>query len=145
MKGYERILLAVDISPENQIVATRAAELARGFSAQLSILHVVEYVPLDLGNELVLPQQQEIEIQLVARAEQRLKELAVAIGMGDAEQKVICGSVKVEIVQFAAQQGVDLIVIGRHCRRGIFRLLGSTANAVLHAAECDVLAVNLAE
>jgi universal stress protein A len=38
---------------------------------------------------------------------------------------------------------VDLIVIGSHGREGIQRLLGSTANAVLHGAPCDVLAVRI--
>ncbi|HHQ41669.1 MAG TPA: universal stress protein, partial [Chromatiales bacterium] len=37
----------------------------------------------------------------------------------------------------------DLIVLGSHGRRGLTRLLGSTADAVLHSARCDVLAVRI--
>ncbi|WP_292363901.1 universal stress protein, partial [Methylophaga sp. UBA1464] len=37
----------------------------------------------------------------------------------------------------------DLIVVGSHGRKGIKMLLGSTANAILHHARCDVLAVRL--
>ena len=43
----------------------------------------------------------------------------------------------------ARQQGVDLIVIGGHGRHGLALLLGSTANAVLHGAPCDGLAVRI--
>jgi universal stress protein A len=43
----------------------------------------------------------------------------------------------------ARQQGVDLIVIGGHGRHGLALLLDSTANAVLHGAPGDVLAVRI--
>ncbi|MGB1202845.1 MAG: universal stress protein [Alloalcanivorax venustensis] len=39
----------------------------------------------------------------------------------------------------------DLIVLGSHGKHGIRLLLGSTANAVLHRATCDVLAVRIPE
>ena len=58
MNGYRHILCAVDLSDENITVASRAAELAKFYQSQLSLLHVVEYIPIDLANELVLPQQQ---------------------------------------------------------------------------------------
>jgi universal stress protein A len=38
---------------------------------------------------------------------------------------------------------MDLIIIGSHGRHGIRILLGSTANAILHSAKCDVLAVRV--
>ena len=50
-----------------------------------------------------------------------------------------------DIVRMAEEQQIDLIIIGSHGRHGIRRLLGSTANGVLHHATCDVLAVRLTE
>jgi universal stress protein A len=55
------------------------------------------------------------------------------------------GSPKAEITRVAEEQGVDLIVVGSHGRLGLELLLGSTANGVLHAAKCDVLAVRVKE
>jgi universal stress protein A len=46
-------------------------------------------------------------------------------------------------VRIAKERGVDLIVVGSHGRHGLQLLLGSTANGVLHLAECDVLAVRV--
>jgi universal stress protein A len=46
-------------------------------------------------------------------------------------------------VRIADENQADLIVVGSHGRHGIKMLLGSTANAVLHHAHCDVLAVRL--
>ena len=49
---------------------------------------------------------------------------------------------KAEIIRVAAENEVDLIVVGSSGRwRGLALLLGSTANAVLHGALCDVLTV----
>jgi universal stress protein A len=145
MTRYQHILCVVDLSEENVGVATRAAELARQNGARLSLLHVVEYIPIDLANELVLPQQQEIEEQLVKRAQQVLAELAGKLEFDRVEQAVVRGSTAGEIIDYAESQQADLIVIGRHGRHGISRLLGSTASAVLHHAPCDVLAVRVGE
>jgi len=43
-----------------------------------------------------------------------------------------------------AAQDVDLIIVGSHGRHGWRLVLGSTANAVLHGARCDVLAARVA-
>lgn len=145
MIGYQHILCAVDLGGENLDVASRAGELAALYGAKLSLLHVVEYIPIDLANELVLPQQQEIEGQLVARSKQVLASLALQLGLEHVSENVVSGSTKAEIIEYAKTNKVDLIVIGRHGRHGFSRLLGSTANAVLHHAPCDVLAVRLGD
>lgn len=143
MSDYQHILCAVDLSAENVAVFSRATELARHYKARLTLLHVVEYIPIDLANELVLPQQQEIEEQLLAQAEAALKALAESSTQARAATVVVRGSVKSGIVEHAENSGVDLIVIGRHGRHGLSRLLGSGANAVLHYAPCDVLTIRV--
>jgi len=81
---------------------------------------------------------------MVEAAKRRLAAMAADIDVGGpVTQWVELGATKQEIVRIAATQGVDLIVIGSHGRHGIGRLLGSTANAVLHGAGCDVLAVRI--
>jgi len=150
MDRYQRILCAVDLSAENVSVFSRALELAVHYSASLSLLHVVEYIPIDLANELVLPQQQEIEQQLVTQAERVLADLAESAsqlqpGEVPLQQSVVQGSIKSGIVEYAEEQQIDLIVIGRHGRHGLSRLLGSVANSVLHHAPCDVLAVRVGD
>lgn len=143
MNDYQHILAAVDLSSEGKLVAARAAELAKRYNAKVSLLHVVEYVPIDLANELVLPQQQEIEEQLVLRAQEHLDALIAELKLAVIERHVSNGSTKSEILRYAEEQQVDLVVVGRHGRHGISRILGSTATAVLHNAPCDVLVIKL--
>lgn len=70
-------------------------------------------------------------------------------GLGDAfevdadHQYLERGHAPTQILRLAKDTGADLIVVGSHGRHGLRLLLGSTANAVLHGAECDVLAVRV--
>ena len=145
MAAYKTILATLDLGRDGEVVCQRAAELAEKYSAKLLLLHVVEYVPIDLGNELMLPQPIEIEESLVARAREYLADRVKGLKGIDVDWCVEVGVTKAEIIRYADGNHVELIVIGRHSRHGIFRLLGSTANAVLHSAHCDVLAVNIGE
>jgi universal stress protein A len=143
--SYQHVLCAVDLSDDNLAVAVRAAELARHDNARLSLIHVVEYVPIDLANELVLPHQQEIEEQLLKRAKKLLGELAGEMGLDEVSEIIVSGQTRSEIIQFARDHEVDLIVMGKHRKHGIFSILGSTANGVLHHAPCDILIVHIGE
>ena len=145
MNDYQHILCAVDLGDENLAVASRAVKTARQNNAKLSLIHVVEYIPIDLANELVLPQQQDIEDQLIKRSRKVLTKLASRLEFDQISENVVSGSTKAEIIEFSKANNADLIVIGQHGRHGFSRLLGSTANAVLRNAPCDVLAVRIGD
>jgi universal stress protein A len=80
---------------------------------------------------------------LVESAKERLKVFAAGLGLEGAALQVVVGlgSPKQEIVRYAQEGAVDLIVVGTHGRRGVMHWLGSTAVGVLHRASCEVLAV----
>ncbi len=143
MSNYTHLLLAVDFSATNRHVIRKGLALAEAFGARVSLIHVVEFAQVDLSNELVMPQELELDQELLALAESRLQALAEEHGMSEYARHVRQGSTKREILHLAGEQGVDLIVLGSHGRSGLQLLLGSTANAVLHGAPCDVLAVRV--
>lgn len=143
MAIYRHILLAVDFAPDSEVVIQRARELAQLHGARLSLVHVTEYVPVDMANELVLPQEMELDQELNELAVKRLAEVGERIGIAAADQHVLQGNTRGEIQRLAEETKTDLIVLGSHGRQGIQRLLGSTANGVLHGAPCDVLAVRI--
>ena len=143
MAVYSHILLAVDFTPVTDTVTRQAMELCQAFKARLSLVHVVEFTQMDLSNDLVLPQELEIDQELMKQSKQRLEVLAEKLGIDKSECFVSQGSTRREILRLAKELNTNLIVIGSHGREGIQRLLGSTANAVLHGAPCDVLAVRI--
>ena len=147
MASYGTILVALDFTPAGEVIAQQAKELAASQNAKLEFVHVVEYLPpLDIGYEPVAAPEWAVDEQvLMENARNNLKTLVTKLGMSDAPQHVELGPPKHVIVKIAADRGVDLIVIGSHGRHGIGRLLGSTADGVLHAAPCDVLAIRIGD
>jgi universal stress protein A len=142
MGVYSRILLVIDLGEGSDLIGQRAAALAAGWNAQLSLLHVVEYVPVEPMGETLLPAVQ-IEEELVQRATERLAQFAARLHLESAPRTVATGNIKAEIVRFAEEQEVDLIVLGSRERHGLSVLVNFTEDTVLHAAPCDVLAVRL--
>ncbi len=142
MSIYRRILLVVDLGEQSERIGVRARDLASLLGAELSLLHVVEYVPVEPMGETLLPAMQ-IEEELVQRATSRLAEFAANLGIGAARYQVTAGNIKAEIVRAAQELQADLIVLGSRERRGPSILVNFTEDTVLHAAPCDVLAVRL--
>lgn len=145
MPGYERILLAVDFHEECRGVADRAMDVAAHYEATLNLLHVVESMPVEPGNELMIPPTAAVEAELLENAERRLQRLGDELGIPPERRQVRVGQTKREILSTAEEEGIELIVVGSHGRHGLALLLGSTANAILHGARCDVLAVRIGE
>lgn len=142
MNDYKKILLVVDLSEDSSIIGQRAKAIAACYQSQITLLHVVEYVPVEPMGEALLPTVQ-IESELVDRARLKLTELARKLSLEHSPQLVETGSIKTEIVRAAQRLGVDLIVLGSRERHGLAILLNFTEDTVLHAAPCDVLAVRL--
>ena len=143
MQAYSHILLAVDFSNNTDAIFERALTMRKALNARLSLVHIVEFVQFDFSSELTMPQELELDQELLELADKRLQQLGEKYGIADGERIVSQGNTKREILRIAEEQKVDLIVIGSHGRAGIQLLLGSTANAILHGAPCDVLAVRI--
>jgi universal stress protein A len=142
MRDYRKILLCLDLADDSDTIAGRARSLAAACGAELTLLHVVEYVPVEPMGEALLPAVQ-IEGELVERARVRIAELAVRAGLEQCERLVVTGNIKTEVVRVAQTRAIDLIVIGSRERHGVSILFNFTEDTVLHAAPCDVLAVRL--
>ena len=143
---YQQILFAADFSDEALRVGERAREIARKCGAQLSLIHVVEDVTISLGGGYeLLPVLPDLPDEaLLQEARNALGELARRLDVAGARLWVVNAiSTKEGILGAARDHHIDLIVVGSHGRHGLALLLGSTANAVLHSAPCDVLAVRL--
>ena len=143
MNHYTHILLAVDFSEHAKQVAVRAQEMATRNQAKLSLVHVVENLPITDAAYGPIPFDVDLTQEWLDASKERLKKLGAELGIPEERQWLEMGSAKLEIVRVAEENQVDLIVVGSHGRHGLALLLGSTANGVLHHAKCDVLAVRL--
>jgi universal stress protein A len=138
--AYRHILLVVDLTDDSLPIGRKAQALAGSLGARLSLLHVLEFVSIDPLGETLMPVVQ-IEQELLDHSRQRLVALAAELGAPAAACRIESGSTKAEIVRVARECHADLIVLGSRERHGLSILVNLTADTVLHAAPCDVLAM----
>jgi universal stress protein A len=146
MATYQRILVAVDLSSESELVL-RKAQLIGNPNAELHLVYVQE--PMDNVYVGIVPQSAafsglgDLEAQLGEELKQKLKTLGENFSVPSDHQHILHGSPAHEVHRFAKENNTELIVIGTHGQKGLQLLLGSTANSVLHGAGCDVLSVRI--
>lgn len=143
MSLYQAVVVALDTSDEAAEVLATAATLLKGSKARVELVHVTErplvgFGPMSpaLGN---VPSELDIKEAIFPVLAQK----AEAAGFRRDQLHIRFGRPADVIVDLAEQIEADLIIIGSHGRHGVRLLLGSTANAVLHLAPCDVLAVRV--
>ena len=140
----KHILLATDLSANSHIVAEKAKKFVEMFGAKLSIIYVLEYRPIVYGGgEFSLPIDTELMAVFEKNARNALGQLGKDLNVAEEDQYFAVDSVKQAVVDLAERLKVDLIIIGSHGTHGPALLLGSVANAILHATKCDVLAVRI--
>lgn len=147
--GYRHVLVATDFSKYADVALKKALELAKPFSAKVSLVHAAETLSAELYpsiGELAVPvliNNPEQEEKHLARIKKELEDRIEELGFSDEniDVHVLSGHRVDEIVEYASKNNVDLIVMGSHGRRGLARLVGSSTNGVIHHAPCDVLTV----
>lgn len=144
MTTYKKILVAIDINAQYKAVIDKALSICPSKEA----LNLI-YVPLPMV--YINPYLYGMDYSAVndtdrsERAKQKLDDIAKEFGIESQNVYLKTGDAADEIKQIANEIHADVIVIGTHGRSGIKLLLGSTANAVLHGVEQDVLAVRIRE
>jgi universal stress protein A len=139
---FKRIVCATDFSDTAEAAWELAGELARTHRAELVLVHV--FVELPVYSEVAVATVQRVWEEQRLWAEQQLAErVEAAAARGLAARYLLrTGTAPDGIVQAAADERADLVVVGTHGRSGIERLvIGSVAERVVRIAPCPVLTV----
>lgn len=145
MKKYKNILLALELDEksDNKII-DQAKEFAKTFDSKLTLIHAIEHLS-NYGAAYGVSAGVDIEEELHKEATKVMNRIGEQLGIPSDRQIIESGPAKQVILEHAEKLGTDLILVGSHGKHGVRLLLGSTANAVLHGAKCDVLAVRVQE
>ncbi len=133
------IIVAIDFGePSVEAARWTAEHLASG--SQLVLVHAV-YAPSPPSFLRGLyPSTDEVIEDAKRGAEARLRDLAQALGLADARIVVVVGRPDEVLANLATEREADLLVIGAHgARRGVWKLLGSTAERVVRRSPGSVL------
>jgi nucleotide-binding universal stress UspA family protein len=119
------VLFTTDFSAASEPAGLLAREMARQQGVRLHIVHVAPPVTDPAGSA------------------ETLGRLAAGLGEGlRVETALLSGRVVHQIIRYARDKGIGLIVLGTHGRTGMSRaLLGSVAESVVRLAPCPVLTV----
>lgn len=142
----KNILFTTDFSEGASHALSYAVDMANTYRAKLYLLHVVHDIYMSPGSHIPHGSVDTMYTELEASAKKALEKLCFSAreGCKDIENYVVRGIPHEEILKFASQKGIDLIIIGTHGRKGLDRvLLGSTAERVVRNSPCPVLTVRM--
>jgi nucleotide-binding universal stress UspA family protein len=137
MMTVKRILVPTDFSETSDAALTYAIGVAQAFGAQLYLLHV----PGETGVNF------EADFPMVEFENATRERLETLVSEGEArrlqpEYALRLGAPSEQIVRYAADRDIDLIVMGTHGRGGVAHMvMGSVAEKVVRTAPCPVLTV----
>jgi nucleotide-binding universal stress UspA family protein len=137
---FSKILIATDGSKYSQGATVKSLEIARFHKAKVYALYVIDLRALTTVNGMPAPNNIYLILEEEGKhAVGQVKEMA---GDLPVETFVLAGHPADTIVQFAKDNGIDLIVTGTLGKSGIEELLlGSVAEKVIRHAPCPVLVV----
>ncbi len=136
---FERVLLAVDGSEHSERAIPVAAELARKFGSEVSVLNVRELVLMTRSNPIGKGAAEE-SLSLAEQVTERLVKDGIT-AHGKSVDAVQSGAAK-QILEEAKEFGATHIVLGTRGHSELTGLLlGSVATKVLHHSECPVTVV----
>jgi nucleotide-binding universal stress UspA family protein len=145
MIDLRRILVPTDFSKHSQNALRYATAFAEKFTAELYLLHVVQdlsvFIP-DAVNvtPLVTPPVEQLLASVRTALERVIDENQLRRFKVTAEASE--GAPFYEIIRFAREKEIDLIIMGTHGHSGLAHvLMGSVAEKVVRKAPCPVLTV----
>jgi len=142
MISIKNILYATDFSSHSNQAYFHAVALAEGHGASLTILHVCQARPVIMG-EGMMPAT-GVESEDVDYWRRQLEQIRPVNDGIEVRHVLLEGSPAEEIIRYATEQAMDLIVMGTHGRTGLERLLmGSVAEQVVRGAPCSVLVAKM--
>lgn len=145
MIQLKRILFPTDFSSNSKCAQEYACAFAEHFGAELHVLYVLQDVALvtpEPGSMFLAPAGNMDEVK--ASADRALAQLFDPVWSKDKHVVRVTrsGTPFVEIVRYAREQEIDLIVLGTHGHTGLIHvLLGSVAENVVRKANCPVLTI----
>jgi universal stress protein E len=127
----------------NDQIINAAAKLAAVCDASLELLHVYDWTAIyvqDMGIG-ALPLASGIHEMLGAAQHEAFAAIAERHGVSPQRRHFIVGAPVPSICEFVSDHRTDVIVMGTVQHKGLSKLLGTTAEQLLHRAPCSVLAI----
>ena len=144
MTIVNRILYPVDLSSASSKIVDYVKEMADTFNAEIYTIFVAHVTDYYSSIEMPYTLMNNFESEIIKGAEKQITDFVdTSFSDRTVETKVVPGHPGEEILNFAREKDIDLIIMGTHGRTGIGRILfGSVANYVVKNASIPVLTLH---
>jgi len=140
---FKKILCPVDFSEFTGEILAYATDLAKKFSAELHVIHVIPHLtyftPYEsfLTPDNLIAIEKNISTEVGQNFDNLLKNIDIPV-----KRVIKTGVIFVEIIDYIKEENIDLVVMGTHGRSGIEQILiGSVAEKIVRKAPCPVLTI----
>ena len=134
----KKILVPVDFSENSKKILEAAGYFSEMCKAQLNVVFVVQ--SFDDYSGFFVPHMPvaKFEEEMVQAAEQKME--AFLEDSKGVEAKVLIGDVAEEIIRYAEESNMDMIIMGTHGYKGLEKVMfGSVAAKVVRSSPCAVM------
>ncbi len=145
MPEFRKILFPVDLSPAAAKVVPYVSHMAERHQGRVHLLFVARVFDYFTSMYVPHPSVTQFEKEVLEGAQKRLYEFAEEHFKEPppARVKVVAGDPSEEILRYVEEEGIDLVIMGTHGRKGLDKVIfGSVAERVVKSAPVPVMVVN---
>ncbi len=145
MKEFKKILFPIDFSELSPKIVPYVITMADKLDAEVHIIFVVRQLENYRSIFVSHISVENFETEIVLGAETKMDEFVEEFIQSSitTKTKILIGDIAEEIIKYIKSEGIDLVIIGTHSRKGVDRIiLGSIADRVVKSAPVPVLSVN---
>ncbi len=146
MARFSKLLLAIDLSPESDLLINRVAEMCQDDIAKLNVVHVIKQGLHDTTLTASDNCHNAHAQRVIDHTSIKLREALKQNGLNIPSDKIylVHGEPAFEIKKLAQEIAADLVIVGSHTKANDWmRLPGATTNCVIQGISSDVMAVKV--
>jgi len=145
MKEFKKILFPIDFSESTPKILPYVITMSKTFDGTVHLLYVVRDLKYLTSFHVPHPSLDLIEKE-IAENSQKMMDKVCEEGLQGCPRfvkKILVGDAASEIIRYAQEEKVDLIIMGTHGRKGLEKaLFGSVADKVVKNSPVPVLTIN---
>ncbi|AHF75072.1 universal stress global response regulator UspA [Candidatus Sodalis pierantonius str. SOPE] len=140
--AYKHILIAVDLSPESNVLVEKAVSMARPYNAKVSLIHV-DVNCSDLYTGLTDVNLGDMQKRISEETQHAMTQLSQNAGYPITETLSGSGDLGQVLVDAINKYDVDLVLCGHH--QDFWSKLMSSARQLINTVHVDLLIVPLSD
>jgi nucleotide-binding universal stress UspA family protein len=145
MREFKKILFPIDFSESTPKILPYVLTMSRTFDSTIHLLYVVRDLKYLTSFHVPHPSLDLIEKDIAENSEKMMDRLCEEDLQGCPRfvKKVLVGDAASEIIRYAQEKKIDLIIMGTHGRKGLEKaLFGSVADKVVKNSPVPVMTIN---